>query len=618
MTTDSLPQQPASLTIDQALQQAVAHHQAGQLQDAERLYRAILQTQPNHPDANHNLGVIAVQLKQPATALLHFKTALDANPNVGQYWLSYIDALIQTDQTDTARQVLERERQRIIKGETLEALAWRLKPSSQEIETLVTLFGEDRYAEVASLAQTMTVRFPLHEFGWKALGAALMQMGQSADALIPMQTAAKLSPGDAAAQSNLGAIFHDLGRFNEAESSCRKALEIWPDYADAYANLGNTFRYLGQLDQAEACCRRALEIVPDLAVAHNNLGNTLHDQGRLVEAEVSYRHALQIKPAYAEAQLSLGHLLCDLNNLVGATVAYKKTFNTDPADSGLVAAVYLALLNYLSNNPEQCRNMLLASQPILVKTGRKYNNSRVYWRYLDQLLSWHRQFSQKNHQTQDIGTLRVIGESHSLSAHGVVVRYKQQEMLCVAEWIPGCKQWHLGNSKANKYKNRFEAVMERLPHNSTILLFIGEIDCRYDEGILKALKKYSNRTLADLVQSTVDPYVNYVHEISFRYGHKIIVGGVPSTNIQFNELAAAATEQFVNLIQTFNTRLRSQALSAGMDFLDLYALTDRGDGISSGECHLDDYHLLPSALVEAFDRYCLQPKRDNLPDDFHS
>ena len=53
------------LTIDQALQQGIAAHKEGKLQDAERLYRAILQSQPAHPDANHNLGVLAVPLIKP-------------------------------------------------------------------------------------------------------------------------------------------------------------------------------------------------------------------------------------------------------------------------------------------------------------------------------------------------------------------------------------------------------------------------------------------------------------------------------------------------------------------------------------------------------------------------
>ena len=85
------------LTIEQALQQGVAAHKEGKLQEAERLYRAILQSQPLHPDANHNLGVIAVSVNKPDVALPLFKTALEANPTIEQFWLSYIDALIKTE-----------------------------------------------------------------------------------------------------------------------------------------------------------------------------------------------------------------------------------------------------------------------------------------------------------------------------------------------------------------------------------------------------------------------------------------------------------------------------------------------------------------------------------------
>ena len=48
------------LTIDQALQKAIEAYKAGQIQQADRLYTTILKAQPKHPDANHNLGVLAV------------------------------------------------------------------------------------------------------------------------------------------------------------------------------------------------------------------------------------------------------------------------------------------------------------------------------------------------------------------------------------------------------------------------------------------------------------------------------------------------------------------------------------------------------------------------------
>ena len=70
------------LTVDQALQQGVAAHKEGKLEEAERLYRAILQSQPLHPDANHNLGVLAVLANKVDTALPLFKIALEADPEI--------------------------------------------------------------------------------------------------------------------------------------------------------------------------------------------------------------------------------------------------------------------------------------------------------------------------------------------------------------------------------------------------------------------------------------------------------------------------------------------------------------------------------------------------------
>ena len=84
------------LTIGQALQKAIEAHKAGQLREADKLYRAILNAQPRHPDANHNLGVLEVGVGKVQEALPFFKMALEANPTIAQFWLSYIDALIKS------------------------------------------------------------------------------------------------------------------------------------------------------------------------------------------------------------------------------------------------------------------------------------------------------------------------------------------------------------------------------------------------------------------------------------------------------------------------------------------------------------------------------------------
>ena len=119
------------LTIEQALQQGVAAHKEGKLQDAEKLYRAILQFEPSHPDANHNLGVLAVSVDKTDAALPFFKTALEANPKIEQFWLSYIDALIKEQQFENSKQVLEQGRKFGLVGDKVDAFEAQLKQITQ-------------------------------------------------------------------------------------------------------------------------------------------------------------------------------------------------------------------------------------------------------------------------------------------------------------------------------------------------------------------------------------------------------------------------------------------------------------------------------------------------------
>ena len=107
------------LTIEQALQHAVVAHKEGMLQDAEHLYRTILQSQPTHPDANHNLGLLALSLNKAEEALLLFETALKANPKIEQFWLSYIEALIKEKKFENAKQLLEQAKKQNLSAENL-------------------------------------------------------------------------------------------------------------------------------------------------------------------------------------------------------------------------------------------------------------------------------------------------------------------------------------------------------------------------------------------------------------------------------------------------------------------------------------------------------------------
>jgi len=341
------------LTIEQALQQGIAAHKEGKLEDAERLYRAILQSQPLHPDANHNLGVLAVSVNKADAALLLFKTALKANPKAEQFWLSYIDALIKEKQFENAKLVIEQAKTQGVAKEKVDAIEEHLalivqapkptlseqkksltssekrkklaeqkkqkkakkqnvkgiSPSQEQLNSLLEHYKNGRFDDAEKLSISITQEFPKHQFGWKVLGAVLKQTGRVIDSLTPMQKSVQLAPQDAAAHSNLGITLKELGRLDEAEASYKQAIALKPDLAEVHSNLGNTLKELGKLDEAESSFTQAIALKPDYAEAHSNLGITLQELGRLDEAESSFTQAIALKPDLAEAQSNLGKIL---------------------------------------------------------------------------------------------------------------------------------------------------------------------------------------------------------------------------------------------------------------------------------------------------------------------
>ena len=213
----------SDLTVDQALQQAVAAHQEGKLQDAERLYRAILQAKPKHPDANHNLGVLAVAVGKPLEALPLFQRALDANPKVEQFWLSYISILISDGQIEQAHSVISDAKRHGAHNAKLSELLERIKLAEAESEAL-THYQSGRLELAETFATNLTRDFPESPFGWKLLGAIFGNAGKKAAALGAHRRAAELSPDDPEAQFNLGTALKNANLISDAKVAYEKEI----------------------------------------------------------------------------------------------------------------------------------------------------------------------------------------------------------------------------------------------------------------------------------------------------------------------------------------------------------------------------------------------------------
>ena len=342
------------LTLEEALQKAVEAHQAGQTREAERLYSFVLNAQPNHPDANHNMGALAVSVDKRPEALAYFKIALEADPSINQYWLSYIDALIKLGQLDDAKSLFNQAKDKGAKGEAFEQIEKRLSelsvgevqsqdpdPPSEQLQPIISLYTQGHLQQALSEISQMLERFPNSAILYNIAGS-----------------------------SNVGLMQLDI-----AINSYKQALQIRPDFAEVYRNMGDALKLNGDLEAAIDSYKKAVLIKPDFAVAYNSMGIALNDKGDLKEAIDCYRWAISLKTNYANAHCNLGNALKDKGDLDGAIDSYKQAIIAKPDYADAYQNMGVALQN--KGDLEAAINSYEQALIIKPNSFEAYNNMGV-------------------------------------------------------------------------------------------------------------------------------------------------------------------------------------------------------------------------------------------------
>ena len=204
------------MDIDNALTLAVQHHEAGQLPEAESIYRQILQAESDQPDALHLLGVLAHQLRQHERALELIQRATNSNPQNANFHNSLGNVL----------RALERPEQSVVAYQR----AIELDPS------LATAHSN--------------------------LGTALQELGKAEEAVSAYRQAIELKPDYADAHYNLGTALKDRGKLTEAVNEMKRAIELNPQYPHAYVVLAGYLLQLHNAGKALGACDACLGIDP--------------------------------------------------------------------------------------------------------------------------------------------------------------------------------------------------------------------------------------------------------------------------------------------------------------------------------------------------------------------
>jgi protein O-GlcNAc transferase len=356
-------------TIAEVFSQALQHHQAGNLGQAEHYCQQILHADPRNADTLHLLGVLVCQsggnLERAAEyfrsaltcrptfpeahcnlgnvfllrgmleeAVTHYAEALRQRPHYADAYCNLGNVLVRQNKFDEAvhcyRQALQLKPdaaevcnnlglalQQQNKGD--EAIHWfrhalRLNPRYADAHTNLgnVLFQRDQYIEAVQCYEQAARLLPHSAqasdnlaLALNALGQALAKQDKFNDATRCFQVAIRYRPNFPEAYSNLGNALFSQKKLTEAIACYRHAIQLNPAIAQFYDNLGMAVERQHELDEAIGCYRQAVEVDPEFAQAHNHLGCALFRQGRWDLAIACIRQALRVAPEFAEAQSNL-------------------------------------------------------------------------------------------------------------------------------------------------------------------------------------------------------------------------------------------------------------------------------------------------------------------------
>ena len=262
----------AKISVDKALLKAKSHAKKGEVEEAQKLYQAILNAFPKNKRAQKGLAALK-KLTQSAI---------------------------------------------------------RQDPPQETINQLINFYNQGKFAAVVEQAQTLTEQYPDAFILWNIIGVANKGLGKSCEASTAFKKVTLLNPNYADGFNNLGVTLNDQGKLDEAIASYKQALSLKPDYTEAFNNMGNALQDQSKLDEAIRAYNKALAINPDYAEASYNLGVALTDKGKLDDAIEAYKKALSLKPYYAEASYNMGNAFKDKGKLHEAIASYNKALSLKP------------------------------------------------------------------------------------------------------------------------------------------------------------------------------------------------------------------------------------------------------------------------------------------------
>ncbi len=310
------------MNISKILQDALARHQAGDLDSAEALYRKIIAKKPKTADAHNLLGVLLQQRGDLAGAIEHCGRAAKLDPDFHVPHVNLGNALQAAGRFEDARDAFAR--------------ADRLQPNQPEIlNNLASVFNAlGAHQDALNAANQAMRNNPNLGEAYNNEGNALLGLGRAEDALVSFERAQALGAPALDVFFNIAQARLALGRFDEARAVYLKLIEASPDDARLWFGRGNADLALDDFDAAIDAFTKALQIDPSHTAARCNLAAARQAAGDTGAAIADLTQALAAEPGAADLRWNLALAKLQAGDYAGGWADYRARWEM-PAFQGL-------------------------------------------------------------------------------------------------------------------------------------------------------------------------------------------------------------------------------------------------------------------------------------------
>ncbi|WP_441259174.1 tetratricopeptide repeat protein [Bradyrhizobium sp. 521_C7_N1_3] len=301
------------------MDRALSLHDKGDIAAAAKLYRRIIDANPNNLHAVHFLGVAEAAAGNIDRAKLLMTRSLQSKPVNVEFIENYAAVLHRAGEHDELVRLCQHGLQ--------------FAPTSLGLlhGSAAGLLAMSRHPEAIEQLTRLLAHHPRHFPAHFMLGSALAKSRQYEPALASYDQALQLNPRLAEAHLDKGTIHFATSRYNDALAAYDSALTLRPDLAAAALGRCYALIQLGRRDEALAAADHTLTLQADLPEAWVGRGNALLDLGRPEDAAAAYDRALAIGPHLASAWSGHGNILLRSGRQPDAEVAFDRAIASDAA-----------------------------------------------------------------------------------------------------------------------------------------------------------------------------------------------------------------------------------------------------------------------------------------------